>query len=305
MNRREFLAASLAATALGRQKSQALAPRFAHRQAQMPLPPNHNVFEFAAKIPGLSGVQLQMIWKGEDISEGNRAHELKQQARDNGMLTPSIAGIWRPGENIFRADIAEHALADATRVAAMLDAAVILVAMFKENCPDMDDPKSYRPVVELFRRMAPRAADVNTGFCVETSLLPRDDRKLVDMVNHPAFGVYFDAANTENYHPGSSLAGIGILRNRIGEVHLKNGDRLLNQQPSKVNWAKTIREYREINYDHWYCFETAHASPERCIADTVANIAFVRQQLSLASGKTISGNRAERTISRSLLEPRA
>ena len=280
VNRREFLAASLAATAVGAQPFHPVPPRFAHRQAQMPLPPGQNVFEFAAKIRGLSGVQLQMIWRGEDISQGDRARELKQQAEDNGMLTPSIAGIWQHGENIFAGEVAERALNNAIRTAAILEAGVILVVMFKENCPDMDDPKSYRPVVELFRRMAPRAADARTKLCVETSLLPEQDRKLVELVNHPAMAVYFDATNAETYHPGSSLPGILTLRNHIGEVHLKNGDRLLNQQPSKVNWTEAIRELREIYYNHWYCFETEHASPERCIADTVANMAFVRQELS-------------------------
>ncbi|HEV2576113.1 MAG TPA: TIM barrel protein [Acidobacteriaceae bacterium] len=280
MNRREFLAASLAATAVSAQPSRPEGPRFAHRQAQMPLPPGQNVFEFAAKIPGLSGVQLQMFWQGEDISQGDRARELKLQARDNGMLTPSIAGIWQHGENIFAGAVAERAINNAIRTAATLEAGVILVVMFKENCPDMSDPKSYGPVVELFRRMAPRAADAHTKLCVETSLLPEHDRKLIEMVNHPAFRVYFDATNVETYHPGSSLSGILTLRNYIGEVHLKNGDRLLNQEPAKVNWAEAIREFRVIHYNHWYCFETEHASPERCIADTVANMAFVRQQLS-------------------------
>jgi sugar phosphate isomerase/epimerase len=205
---------------------------------------------------------------------------LKQQARDNGILTPSIAGIWQHGENIFAGDVAEQAITNAIRTAAVLEAGVILVVMFKENCPDMNDPKSYGPVVELFRKMAPRAADVKTKLCVETSLLPQDDRKLVEMVGQPAMGIYFDATNVETYHPGSSLPGIRILRKYIGEVHLKNGDRLLNQQPSKVNWVKALREYREIHYDHWYCFETEHASPEQCITDTVANMAFVREQLS-------------------------
>jgi sugar phosphate isomerase/epimerase len=196
------------------------------------------------------------------------------------MLTPSIAGIWKPGENIFAVGAAERAISNAIRTASTLEAGVILVVMFKENCPDMNNVKSYRPVVDLFRRMAPQAADAKTKLCVETSLLPQDDRKLVEMVNHPAVGVYFDATNTETYHPGSAVPGITLLRNYIGEVHLKNGDRLLTKQPSKVNWPEAIRAFHEIHYDHWYCFETEHASPELCIKDTIANMAFVRKQLS-------------------------
>ena len=220
-----------------------------------------------------------MIWHGEDISQGDRARELKQQARDNGMLIPSIAGIWKSGENIFGAQVAERALSNAIRSAATLEARVILVVMFKENCPDMNVQSSYATVVEIFQKMAPRAADANTKLCIETSLLPQDDLKLVEMVSHPSMGVYFDATNAENYHPDSALSGIRILGKHISEVHLKNEDRLLNQQPSKVNWPEAICAYHKVGYDHWYCFETEHASPARCIIDTVANMAFVRKRL--------------------------
>jgi sugar phosphate isomerase/epimerase len=285
VDRREFIAGSLAAAALGNRQSKPEFPRFAHRQAQMPLPPGKNVFEFAKQIPGLSGVQLQMIWHGEDISANGRALVLKQQARDNGILTPSLAGIWRPGENIFGGEVAERAITNAIRTASTLEAGVILVALFRENCPNMDDPQSYRPVVELFRKLAPKAAAANTKLCVETTLLPEQDLALVERVNHPAMGVYYDAMNTETNHPGWGVAGIRILRQHIGEAHLKNGDRLLSQQPSKVNWPEAIRQYRNIHYNHWFCFETEHISPARCIEDTVANIAFVRQQLSAGAGE--------------------
>jgi sugar phosphate isomerase/epimerase len=280
VHRREFIAGSLAAAAIGGRQPESRFPRFAHRQAQMPLPPGQSVFEFAKKIPGLSGVQLQMIWRGDDISANSRALTLKQEARDNGILTPSLAGIWKQGENVFGGEVAERVLTNAIRTAASLEAGVILVAMFRENCPNMTDPKSYGPVVDLFRKFAPRAADVNTKLCVETTLLPEEDRELVEMVDHPAMGVYYDATNTETNHPGWGVPGIRILRKHIGEVHLKNEDRLLSQQPSKVNWPDAIRQYRDIHYNHWFCFETEHISPARCIEDTVANITFVRQQLS-------------------------
>ena len=70
--------------------------------------PGQSVFDLAARIPGLSGVQLQMIWKGADISEGTRAAELRQEARAKGLLIPSVAGIWKPGENILKTDVAEQ-----------------------------------------------------------------------------------------------------------------------------------------------------------------------------------------------------
>jgi sugar phosphate isomerase/epimerase len=279
MDRREFLISSLAFSAAG---ATAMAdkslptPRFAHRQAQMITAPGESVFDLAAKIPGLSGVQLQMIWKGEDISEGSRSEELKQQAHGKGLLLPSIAGIWKPGENIFKADAAERAIANAIWTASTLEAKVILVVMFKENCPDMNNPESYQPVVALLRRMSSPAKDAGVKLCLETSLASADDRKLLETVDRPNVRCYYDAMNTESFHPGQGVPGIKLLNSLIGECHLKNENRRLNQAPSKVNWAAAIEAYRAIHYDHWFCFETEHASPQAVIDDTRANIEFVR-----------------------------
>lgn len=282
MDRREFVLSSLAFSAASASPMLARsirAPRFAHRQAQMITEPGQSVFQLAAKIPGLSGVQLQMIWKGTDISEGTRAAELRQQANDNGILVPSIAGIWKPGENIFKADVAERAIGNAIRAAATLGAQVILIVMFKENCPDMNNPESYGPVVSLLRRMSAPALDAGIKLCPETSLTPADDRKLLESVDRPNVRCYYDAMNTETYHSGQGVPGIKLLGNLIGECHLKNENRRLDQAPSPVNWAAAIDAYREIHYDHWFCFETEHASPQAVIEDTVANINFVRSHL--------------------------
>src|SRR6202012_3992052 len=139
MDRREFMISSLAFSAAGAASMMdkpVPTPRFAHRQAQMITEPGQSVFDLAAMIPGLSGVQLQMIWKETDISEGSRAAELRQEAHDKGLLVPSIAGVWKPGENILKTDVAEQAIGNAIRAASTLGAQVILIVMFKANCPD-------------------------------------------------------------------------------------------------------------------------------------------------------------------------
>ena len=279
MDRREFIISSLAFSAAGAaamEEKPALTPRFAHRQAQMLTEPGQSVFQLAAKIPGLSGVQLQMIWKGTDISDGTRSADLRQQAHDNGVIVPSIAGIWKPGENIFKADVAERAIGNAIRAASTLGARVILIVMFKENCPDMNNPDSYNPVVSLLRHMSAPALDAGITLCPETSLTPADDRKLIESVDRPSVRCYYDAMNTETYHPGQGVSGIKTLGPLIGECHLKNGNRRLDQSPSPVNWAAAIEAYRDIHYDHWFCFETEHASSQAVIDDTAANINFVK-----------------------------
>lgn len=283
MDRREFVMSSLAfsaATSAGAMVDKpAPSPRFAHRQAQMITEPGQSVFDLAARIPGLSGVQLQMIWKGTDISEGAQAVELRQEARDKGLLIPSIAGIWKPGENILKTDVAERAIGNAIRTASTVEAQVILIVMFKENCPDLTDPRSYEPVVALLRRMSAPARDAGVKLCPETSLTPADDRKLLELVDRSSVRSYYDATNTETFHPGEGVPGIKLLGPLIGECHLKNENRRLNQTPSKVDWTAAIRAYRDIDYNHWFCFETEHATTQAVIEDTKSNIAFVRSQL--------------------------
>jgi sugar phosphate isomerase/epimerase len=282
MDRREFVMSSLAFSAAASTGAmagkRAASPRFAHRQAQMITEPGQSVFDLAARIPGLSGVQLQMIWKGTDISEGSRAAELRREAHDKGLLVPSIAGIWKSGENILKTDLAEQAIGNAIRAASTLGAQVILIVMFKANCPDMTDAKSYEPVVALLRRISAPAKDAGVKLCLETSLTPADDRKLLEVVDRSNVRSYYDATNTETFHPGEGLLGIKLLGPLIAECHLKNENRRLDQAPSKVDWAAAIRAYRDIDYNHWFCFETEHTTPQAVIDDTRSNIAFVRSQ---------------------------
>jgi hypothetical protein len=84
MDRREFLFPSLAfrSNAIAFQ-GMASPLRFAHRQANMVTSPGQDVFELASQIPGLSGVQLQMIWKARISPRvGSRVQTASQSQRD-------------------------------------------------------------------------------------------------------------------------------------------------------------------------------------------------------------------------------
>lgn len=278
IRRREFVfsAFALPAAAFVAQ-CETLPLKFGHRQANMVKEPGPMVFELARRISGLSGVELQMIWKGQDISERATALDYKREANRWAIEVPSIAGIWKPGASIFNARAAEQTLLDAIRTAELLGASVILVALFKPNCPNMDEESSFAPVVQLFERVSQSAADAGVTLGLETSLIPADDKKLITLINRPSIRTYYDATNVENDHPGQSISGIELLGSRIVQCHLKNEDRLLNQQPSKVDWIAAVKAFRRINYSGWYVFETAHSSPEQCVEATQRNIQFVTQ----------------------------
>lgn len=278
IGRRNFLRASLALPLAALEtRGQTLPLKFGHRQANMAVTPGPSVFELARRIPGLSGVELQVIWKGQDLCDRKTALDYKREANRWAIEIPSIAGIWKPGGSIFNTDAAEQTLVSAVRAAELLGASVILVALFKPNCPDMGDERSFGPVVQLFQKIAPSAAESGVTFGLETSLIPADDRKFISLIDHPKVQLYYDATNVETYHPGQSVSGIELLGSHIVQCHLKNDDRLLNQQPSKVDWVAAIKAFRRIGYTGWYVFETAHSSPEQCVEATQKNIQFVTQ----------------------------
>jgi L-ribulose-5-phosphate 3-epimerase len=250
--------------------------KFGHRQANIARDPGASVFELANRIAGLRGIELQVIWKGQDLGDPQTALTYKKLAHEWGMQVPSIAGIWSPGQTIFQIETARKVLERAIRAADLLGASVILVALFDRNCPRIDDPDSYAPPVKLLRQTAPLADSSGIVLGLETSLSPSDDKKLVDMVGHPAVQIYYDATNKELAFPGQSIAGISLLAPHIVQVHLKNEIRLLSDH-AKVDWALAAQQFRRIDYQGWYVFESEHSSPEQCIEATERNIEFVRR----------------------------
>ena len=156
---------------------------------------------------------------------------------------------------------------------------MILVSQFKPNCPNMNDESSFEPVVRLYQKIAQRAADAGVTLGLETSLTPADDMKLIGLIGQPGVRVYFDAMNVETNHPGLGVPGIELLGSRIVQCHLKNENRLLDQEPSKVDWVVACKAFRRIQYNGWYVFETSHSSSDQCIEATRKNIQFVKQSL--------------------------
>jgi len=281
LNRREFLYTSLAFTTTAFAAAPTSPLHFAHRQANIVVPPGMSVFEFATHIPGLNGIELQVIWKDQDLGDFSNSlgAGYKAESKRWNIDIPSVAGIWKKGEKIFDTPVAEKAITNAIRTAEFLRARTILIALYNDNCPVMTDESSYVPVVALLQKLAPMAASANIHLGLETSLLPTDEKKLLTLVNNPAVGSYFDSTNTETYHPGQAIPGIELLGPHIVQCHFKNGDKLLSAPDSIVNWPAAIKALTQIPYRGWYVFETKHTTPEQCIQATTENIKFITNQV--------------------------
>jgi sugar phosphate isomerase/epimerase len=278
MNRRKFLQSSIVATLAGRAFAAPATPRFGHRQANIVSEPGPAVFDLAKKIPGLSGVELQVQFKGTTLWDKETLLSYKRAAEASSLTIPSLAGVWPPRTNLWSPD-AEDILRRAIDCAHELKAGTILVVCLEANCPKMDQEQSYGPVVALLQKVSSAARDAGVTIGMETSLSTADDRKLVDLVNRPNIGLYYDLDNVERYHPGDAVPGITTLGTaRIRQVHLKNEDRLL-EQPGRVNWAAAVKGLAKVDYQGWFVFETSHSGPEQCMEATGKNIEFVKRNL--------------------------
>jgi len=276
INRRTFLA-SLAAVA----KLCGAAPlKIGHRQANMMKGPTLEVFELAKRIPGLSGVELQIFMKDYSLWDRQTAQAYLREAKRCGLEIPSVAGIWPQGRSLIQAEGRDECLRKSIEVAELMGAKVILVASFQKNCPVMSDERSYGPVVEALRKAAPAAANAGVTLGLENSLGAADNKKLIDLVGQKSVRVFWDLDNVEYYgHKGEAIGGLKMLgTGLICQVHCKNEDKLL-EEPGRVDWAAAFAELKRIGYSGWYVFETRHSSPEQCVEATKKNIAFLRRCL--------------------------
>jgi sugar phosphate isomerase/epimerase len=254
------------------------------RAASMKMVGDLNVIKTAARIPGLSGVELQASSGKINLRDWDVVRHYKQEANRWGMHIPSLAGVWDRGAKI-RSLGASDGLTKSIRAAEMLGASVILVAFFKQDAPDMASEESYGPIVDLLRSVAGRAADAGVVMGLENSLSPEDNKKLVDLVDHPAVGVYYDPHNMAYYgHGDQAIPGIRLLgKQRICMVHVKNGTQLL-KEPGSIDWGAALAAFNDVQYDGWYIYESSHDSTEDCIEDTTKNNLFLQEHVRMPLG---------------------
>jgi L-ribulose-5-phosphate 3-epimerase len=249
------------------------------RAATMRMVGDLNVLQTAAKVSGIHGVELQVAAGAHNLSDLDVVRQYKRESDRWDVRIPSLAGVWDKGVNLFSAKAGEN-LQTSIRAAELLGSRVVLVAFFKENAPDMSREESYAPVIATLRKAAASAADAGVILGLENSLSPAENVKLVDLINHPAVRVYYDLYNMTTYGHGSeAVPGVKLMgRERICAVHVKNGDKLI-EQPGPIDWAAAFSAFNEIGYDGWFTYETSHKNISACLADTARNNAFLTKHL--------------------------
>jgi sugar phosphate isomerase/epimerase len=249
------------------------------RAATMGMVGDLSVIQTAAGIQGIRGVELQVTAGARNLRDRDIVRQYKRESDRWDVRIPSLAGIWDKGVSITSPGAGE-CLQTAIRAAELLGSGVVLVAFFKENAPDMSREESYNQVLTTLRKAAGTAADAGVVLGLETSLSPTDNVKLVDMIGYPAVRIYYDLYNMASFgHGAEAVAGVKLFgRERICAVHVKNGDKLI-EEPGPIDWPAAFDAFNEIGYDGWFTYETAHKNTAACLADTVRNNAFLSKHL--------------------------
>ena len=283
MNRRQFLQAGLSAGAVtwvgvsapSIVASGAESPlKIAHREGNMLRTSSPGVYELAASIPGISGIEVHTT--RSNLWDRDTVLAYKRESHRWNIRTISMGGSLPAGGTLLDPGPCEQFLRKTMRAGEILGARVVLVPGFRGTCPKMDDESSYGPVVQLLKKLGPVAEDSGIVLGLELSLTTAEYVKLLELVDHPAVRAYWDPTGTESMvHNGEGIKGIDVLGAKIVQMHLKNNRNPLMEEPGLVDWSKAWPAIRKSGFDGWFVFETPHPTPEACIEETTKNIAWV------------------------------
>ena len=276
--RRDFLLCSLMAAGCAIGWAARAPIKIAHREGNMLRESSPGVYELAASIGGISGIEVQTV--RSKLWDKEIALAYKRESNRWAMPTISMGGIMPQGASLAKPTTAEEPIRKAIAAGELLGAGVVLVPAFRQDCPTMDDEASHGPVVELLQKLSPVAADAGIVLGLELSLSLEEHRRFLALINRPNVRIYWDATGVDSMqHPTEGLKGIETLGDLICQQHLKNGNKLM-EEPGLIEWTKALPAIKASGYQGWLVFETPHASPEACVEQTRRNVAFVRRFLS-------------------------
>jgi sugar phosphate isomerase/epimerase len=232
-------------------------------------------FRLAHRL-GFAGVEV-VVSRG-DLRSTDRLEALRRASTAAGMAVPSLV-LGEHSERGGIADteplVAERAREDVDRAvawAAELDAEAILLPFFG-RAELVDDTEIDRAAI-AFRPLCEAAGDRGVTLCYEGTLPAQRIRILAERVGSPAFGCYFDLANSvpRGLDSATEIRALGEL---VRRVHFKDA----RVQPGDcrpglgvVDFAASSEALSEIGYEGWLVLETPPGPPELVSRD----LAFAR-----------------------------
>ena len=237
----------------------------------------HRVDEAEGMVLDLDGIDTYE----DDLWTSEGRERVREAADQHDIALPSVCPSYlncRPG---LRSEDADERAAVADDVEGLVEAAAdlgsgtILVPFFYDA--EIESEADRERVVDAVRDLAPAAEDAGVTLALETSLPPEMDRAMLDAIDSPAVGVYYDVGNSTwfGYDPAREFDLVG---ESIASMHVKDsvgssGDAMLGE--GEVEFGGFADALDALGYDGWLVLETVHRGDP--VADAEANLAFLRE----------------------------
>lgn len=274
MHRRQFLihsGAALAATTIAKAEPGIVGPRFRFGTCRLNLTD--------AKTAGLEGIEFRSaLTEGElNLTDPAVIREQLALIKQTGLPICSVMmGILNT--HPFATDPnAPEWLDQAIDAAQQLGAGVVLVAFFGKGdlLDEQDRPKrdDIAAAVRRLKQAAPKAKDAGVVLGLENFLNGEENARILDQVNHEAVQSYYDVYNTGITKGHDVPADLGLLKGRIAQIHFKNGNKYLDDEPEK--FEPIAAAIKHIGYRGWIVLETNAPSGD-AVADERRNGDYLR-----------------------------
>jgi L-ribulose-5-phosphate 3-epimerase len=215
-----------------------------------------------AAAAGYEVVEIDMRQQGE-LTPHTSETDLKQiaaQAKSAGVKIVSMCHLHVTGNLLDGGDPQKLGIEESIaglRAAKIMGIDCTLHTLGRQR-PDLYYDDAYRNTVRALKQLAPVCRDLNVSLAYEFTwsgflFSPMEIRRLLDEVNSPHIGFYFDPGNMAVFQYPHHW--VRIIGHHIKRVHLKDwkGNALNGGWPpllkGTVDYAAMNRELRAIGYD--------------------------------------------------------
>jgi len=232
----------------------------------------------AAKQAGLDGVEVRAGDAADelDIFKAATRAKYKNQMQATGLPIRSIMMGLLNNFPLATDPRAPAWLAQTIDAAKDLGAKNILVAFFGKgdllNGHQLKETE-FASVVKRIQSVASRAKDAGVTLALENMLSADQNLRLLEEIGHDSVRLYYDVYNTGKTQRYDSPAEIRRLKDRIAQIHYKNGAQYLDED--KPFFEAISAAVRDIHYGGWIVLETSSPS-KNAVADAKRNANFVR-----------------------------
>ncbi len=223
-----------------------------------------------ARAAGYAGVELNVSAPGQGPltiwSTEGEVRALAARVHDAGLETPSLMG---GGAHLISPDPEERGrglahLRAVLQRAAWLGAGDVLLHP-GQLLPTARYDEAFEWLLGSLRELRGLVEDLGVGIGVENVwnkflLSPREMRELIDSVDCPLIGCYFDVANSLPW--SYSEQWVRILGRRIRRVHVKDFQRRVGTAAGfcqlldgDANYPEVMRALREVGYSGYLTSE--------------------------------------------------